>query len=137
MIASRSSKIARSSASDVGLSQTTTRFGVLDEARTRPQPPFSSITRAPLTVTISVMRCPPSVPVPTLGGTVDLKVPAGARAGQRLRLKGRGLPGKTPGDHFVNVRIVTPPDPDAKTRELYEQLRTQEAFDPRAREVDA
>lgn len=78
-----------------------------------------------------------SVPVPTLGGAVDLKVPAGARSGQRLRLKGRGLPGKTPGDHFVTVRIVTPPEPDEATRKIYEQLREHEAFDPRAREVDA
>ncbi|MEM1412297.1 MAG: DnaJ C-terminal domain-containing protein [Pseudomonadota bacterium] len=76
-----------------------------------------------------------SVPVTTLGGTVDLKVPPGARTGQRLRLKGRGLPGKTPGDHYVTLRVMTPPDPDAATRNLYEQLRDTEAFDPRAEEV--
>ncbi len=38
-----------------------------------------------------------SVSVPTLGGPVEMKLPAGARAGQRLRLRGRGLPGATPG----------------------------------------
>ena len=56
--ASRSAKIARISASLAGLSQTTTRFGVLDEARTSPQAPFSSITRAPFTVTMPVIARP-------------------------------------------------------------------------------
>ena len=55
---SRSVKIARISASLSGLSQTTTRLGVFDEARTRPQAPFSSSTRAPLTVTMSGDRPP-------------------------------------------------------------------------------
>ena len=32
---------------------------------------------------------------------VDMKLPAGARAGQKLRLRGRGLPGPTPGDQYV------------------------------------
>lgn len=76
-----------------------------------------------------------TVPAPTLGGTVDLKVPAGARSGQRLRLKGRGLPGKPPGDQYVTLRVVTPPDPDDRVRELYRELRAAEAFDPRGEEV--
>ena len=72
--------------------------------------------------------------VPTLGGTVDLKIPAGSDSGQRLRLKGRGLPGKVPGDQFVELRIVTPTKPNADVRELYEQLKAKEAFNPRIRE---
>src|SRR5471032_931532 len=43
--------MARILASDAGLSTTTTRDGLLDEARTRPQVPSSSVTRTPLTVT--------------------------------------------------------------------------------------
>jgi DnaJ-class molecular chaperone len=50
-----------------------------------------------------------SVSVPTLGGTVNLKVPPGSQTGQRLRLKGRGLPGDPPGDELVILEIVTPP----------------------------
>lgn len=76
-----------------------------------------------------------TVPAETLGGAVDLKVPEGAANGQRLRLKGRGLPGKPPGDHYVTLRIVTPRQPDEATRALYRQLRDTEAFDPRREEV--
>jgi len=76
-----------------------------------------------------------TVPAPTLGGTVDLKIPPGAAAGQRLRLKGRGLPGKPPGDQFVELRIVTPKAPDDAVQALYRQLRETEAFDPRAEGV--
>jgi curved DNA-binding protein len=75
-----------------------------------------------------------TVSVPTLGGTVDLKIPAGSNSGQRLRLKGRGLPGKTPGDQFVELRIVTPVKPDEAVRALYEQLKEKEGFNPRIRE---
>jgi len=42
-----------------------------------------------------------TVAVPTLGGPVEMKLPASARAGQTLRLRGRGLPGNPPGDQFV------------------------------------
>lgn len=72
------------------------------------------------------------VPAPTLGGNVDMRIPAGARAGQRLRLKGRGLPGKPPGDQFVQLKIVTPPADSPRARELYEQMQRELAFDPRA-----
>lgn len=78
-----------------------------------------------------------TVPVPTLGGTVDLKVPAGSGTGQRLRLKERGLPGKPPGDHYVELRIVTPKAPTEAVRDLYRKLRDEEAFDPRAEGVKA
>jgi len=73
-----------------------------------------------------------TVQVPTLGGVVDMHIPASARAGQRLRLKGRGLPGSTPGDQYVTLKIVTPPAATPRARELYEQMRDELAFDPRA-----
>ncbi|WP_289283123.1 DnaJ C-terminal domain-containing protein, partial [Methylophaga sp. UBA5088] len=41
------------------------------------------------------------ITVPTLAGKINLTIPAGARSGQKMRLKGRGLPGKEPGDEFV------------------------------------
>ncbi len=78
-----------------------------------------------------------TVPVPTLGGVVDLKVPPGSSTGRRLRLKGRGLPGTPPGDHYVELRIMAPDQPDDATLELYRQLRETEAFDPRRKGVNA
>lgn len=46
--------------------------------------------------------------VPTLGGKVEMKIQAGSQSGQKLRLKGRGFPGKPPGDHYIVLQIVTP-----------------------------
>ncbi len=73
-----------------------------------------------------------TIEVPTLGGAVELRIPAGAKAGQKLRLKGRGLPGKEPGDQYVQLRIVLPPADSEKARELYEQMQRELPFDPRA-----
>ena len=72
------------------------------------------------------------VGVPTLGGQVELNIPSGSSSGKRLRLKGRGLPGKTPGDQYVILKIVVPPATSERQRELYEQLSKEQAFDPRA-----
>jgi curved DNA-binding protein len=76
-----------------------------------------------------------SVSVPTLGGQVDMRIPAGAKAGQKLRLKGRGLPAvgsATAGDQFIVLKIVLPPADSARARELYEQMKKDLSFDPRA-----
>ena len=71
------------------------------------------------------------VSVPTLGGPVEMKLPVGARAGQKLRLRGRGLPGPPPGDQFVVLKIVLPPD-SPRARQLFEQMKREVPFDPRA-----
>jgi len=72
-----------------------------------------------------------TVSVPTLGGPVEMKLPAGARAGQTLRLRGRGLPGQPPGDQLVLLKIVLPPD-TPRSRQLFEQMKREVPFDPRA-----
>ncbi|HLZ97781.1 MAG TPA: DnaJ C-terminal domain-containing protein [Steroidobacteraceae bacterium] len=72
------------------------------------------------------------VAVPTLGGTVELTIPAGAQAGQKLRLRGRGFPGTPAGDQFVLVKLVTPAAETAKAREAYERMRREFNFNPRA-----
>lgn len=72
------------------------------------------------------------VTVPTLGGEVETRIPAGARSGQQLRLKGRGLPGSPPGDQYLHLRIVTPPAQTDAERQLYERMRAEMDFDPRA-----
>jgi curved DNA-binding protein len=72
------------------------------------------------------------VAVPTLGGTVELTVPAGAQSGQKLRLRGRGFPGTPRGDQIVSIKLVTPAAHSAKAKEAYERMRHEFNFDPRA-----
>lgn len=69
--------------------------------------------------------------VPTLGGWVDMQIPAGAQSGQRLRLKGRGLPGKPPGSQLVTLKLVTPAAKTDKAKKLYEQMRQELPMNPR------
>ena len=73
-----------------------------------------------------------TVPTPTLAGTVDLRIPPNAKSGQRMRLKGRGLPGTTPGDQYVVLKIVLPPADSPQARELYERMQRELPFDPRS-----
>jgi curved DNA-binding protein len=104
------------------------------EVHTRPHPVYRLEGR---NVVLSLPATPweaalgAQVEVPTLGGTVQMTIPKGARTGQRLRLKGRGLPGKPPGDQLVELEIVTGPADSPKARELYEQMRRELHFDPR------
>lgn len=72
------------------------------------------------------------IPVPTLGGTVELTVPAGAQAGQKLRLRGRGFPGTPAGDQFVALKIVTPAAHTPQAKQAYERMKRELNFDPRA-----
>ena len=72
------------------------------------------------------------VAVPTLGGTVELTVPAGAQSGQKLRLRGRGFPGTPNGDQIVSIKLVTPAAQSVQAREAYERMRSEFNFNPRA-----
>ncbi len=74
------------------------------------------------------------VEAPTMEGTVMVKVPAGARTGDRLRMRGRGLPGggnDAAGDLLAAIKIVNPPQPTAKERELFGEMARQSSFNPR------
>ncbi len=75
-----------------------------------------------------------SVPVPTPGGVVQLKVPPGTVAGKSLRLSGRGLPRPRgdSGDLYAVVRIVMPEALSPRARQLLQELATAAEFDPRA-----
>jgi curved DNA-binding protein len=73
-----------------------------------------------------------SVKTPTLAGPVELRIPAGAKSGQKMRLKGRGLPGSPPGDQYVVLKIVLPPVDSPEARALFEQMKRDLPFDPRA-----
>jgi curved DNA-binding protein len=74
------------------------------------------------------------VQLPTPAGAVSLKVPAGTRAGQQLRLAGRGLarPNAPAGNLYAIVQIVVPSVVDERERALYRQLAETSTFNPRA-----
>jgi curved DNA-binding protein len=73
-----------------------------------------------------------SVTVPTLGGPVDMHIPSGAQSGQKLRLRGRGLPGKPAGDQYVQLKVVLPPATSADAKAVYEEMHAKLNFNPRA-----
>lgn len=72
------------------------------------------------------------IAVPTLAGKVELKIPAASQTGNTLRLKGRGLPGKHPGDQYVALTIYTPEPKTDNQRQLYEKMAEEMPYDPRA-----
>jgi curved DNA-binding protein len=79
-----------------------------------------------------------AVEVPTLAGSVQLRVPAGTRAGQQLRLAGRGLPKphSGEGDLFAIVQIVVPSAVGERERALYKELAGASTFNPRGHFVE-
>jgi curved DNA-binding protein len=79
-----------------------------------------------------------TVTVPTPGGAVELKIPAGSAAGARLRLKGRGIPAAnatgTAGDFYVVLQIALPPAADDAAKAFYSDMARQfGSFNPRAK----
>ncbi|MCH9744151.1 MAG: DnaJ domain-containing protein [Gammaproteobacteria bacterium] len=72
-----------------------------------------------------------TIEVPTLGGRVGLKIPANSQSGKKMRLKGRGLPGKSAGDQYVILQIYAPEAKTDEEKELYEKLAEQTKFNPR------
>lgn len=74
-----------------------------------------------------------TIDVPTPDGTVQMSVPAASQNGRTLRLRGRGIPGGTPGDFYVILEVVLPPARDDKARAAYRRMAEELAFDPRAK----
>jgi curved DNA-binding protein len=72
--------------------------------------------------------------VPTLDGRVTVKVRPGMRAGQKMRLTGKGLPSRKgePGDLYLVLTVVAPSVVSERERELYGELAALSSFDPRA-----
>ncbi|WP_088239921.1 DnaJ C-terminal domain-containing protein [Calothrix rhizosoleniae] len=75
-----------------------------------------------------------SIDVPTPDGSVNVKLPAGVRSGQSLRLRGKGWPQPKDGrgDQFVKVAIVPPKNLSSQEREYYEKIRAMRTYDPRS-----
>jgi curved DNA-binding protein len=73
-----------------------------------------------------------TVTVPTLGGGVDMRIPPNSQSGQKLRLRGRGLPGQTPGDQYIQLKIVVPPANTPEAKAVFEDMKQKLNFNPRA-----
>ena len=70
--------------------------------------------------------------VPTLDGTVSLKVPPGTSSGRTLRVRGRGVPGKgQAGDLLVTVEVAVPVNLTSAQRKVIETLAEEMDEDPR------
>jgi molecular chaperone DnaJ len=77
------------------------------------------------------------VSVPTLDGPVQLRIPPGTSSGQRLRLRGRGVPSASglkaeAGDLLVEVQIVLPPVRDERSKALLREFGELNGQDVRA-----
>jgi len=74
------------------------------------------------------------ISVPTLEGRVNIKIPAGTQSGQKLRVRGRGLParGGTRGDLMVVTQVAVPARISDAERKLWEQLARESRFNPRS-----
>jgi curved DNA-binding protein len=74
------------------------------------------------------------IEVPVLDGRISLTVKPGAKAGQKLRIPGRGLPKPRggSGDLYCVLSIVNPPEPGEREKALYRELSGASRFDPRA-----
>ncbi len=66
-----------------------------------------------------------SITVPTLDGQVQVKVPPGTQCGQRLRLRGKGVPDMrgTRGDEYVVINVLLPKKLTKRGRELFDELK--------------
>jgi molecular chaperone DnaJ len=89
--------------------------------------------QVPVTVTEAALGA--KIDVPTIDGRTQLKIPPGTQAGQKLRLREKGVPsasveGKR-GDQIVEVKIAVPKVQDERSKEILRELAKLNAEDPR------
>ncbi|QID19408.1 DnaJ domain-containing protein [Nitrogeniibacter mangrovi] len=72
------------------------------------------------------------IPVTLPAGTIKVRIPAGAQSGQALNVRGKGIPGTTPGDLQLRLKVVLPPASSDAAKAIYETMAKEMAFDPRA-----
>ena len=73
-----------------------------------------------------------TVKVPTPSGMVDLKIPPNSSGSNKLRLKGRGIPAKQPGDLYVVLEIALPRADNEKAKQAYTEFEQVLRFNPRS-----
>ena len=74
-----------------------------------------------------------TIKAPTPAGPVDLKIKPHSATGSKLRLSGRGIPGKPPGDLYVTLQVALPPATTDQAKEVYRGMQRAFDFNPRAR----
>lgn len=72
-----------------------------------------------------------TINTPTINGSVSLKIPPGSQGGNKLRLKGKGIPGKLAGDQFVILKIETPRAENDGDKALYKKMALEMPLNPR------
>lgn len=88
--------------------------------------------QVPITIKEAILGC--QIEVPTLDGRAKVKIPSGIQGGQKLRLKGKGVPHLKEGgvgDQFVQINITVPKNLNAESKKLIEQFDELNSYDPR------
>jgi curved DNA-binding protein len=104
------------------------RYATHPDFRTRGADLLTTLVMAPWEAVLGgTMR------LPTLDGTISLRVPAGTQQGQQLRVRGKGLPtgADTRGDLYVGIQIQVPTQASAEEKRLWKELAGISAFRPR------
>ena len=75
-----------------------------------------------------------TITLPILSGDVSMVIPPGTSSGQKMRLKGKGMPNPsgTPGDLYAEIRITVPKTLTPAEREMWEKLKNASHYNPRA-----
>jgi DnaJ-class molecular chaperone len=71
------------------------------------------------------------VAVPTVTGPVTMTIPKGSDAGRQLRLRGKGIQKKNPGDEIVTLKVLIGHGSDPELAAFLEKWAPQQPFDPR------
>lgn len=88
---------------------------------------FDVLCTVPISFSQAALGC--ELEVPSLGGKVMVKVPAGTQSGKKMRLKGKGiarLGSSSFGDQIITIQVETPTELTSQARELFEKLRELE-----------
>jgi len=66
------------------------------------------------------------------GHQVKVRIPEGAQSGRELKVRGKGIPGDSPGDLYLTIEVVLPDASRPQARQIYETMQRELAFNPRA-----
>lgn len=106
--------------------------------KTEPHPVFTRLVddiQIAIPVTVPEAALGAKVEVPTIDGRAQLKIPPGTQSGQKLRLRGKGVPSASHegvrGDQIVTVEIVVPQLRDERSKEILREFAKLNPEDPR------